>query len=577
MKILVCSIPKAGTYFISNLLKEAGFQPTNWHIGATGWQDYGDGNLEKQRHNPETYTKIERPESVIQRIPEGHFAVSHLGPHQIGSFDGHVIFVRRDLRSVLPSFHRWINDGKRWLDLWPKRDYTSDQISFLHFLFDCHPRIYFEIQQASQWIGQTGSRAFSDVSYEGLTGEFGAHHQDQEIRALFTELGIEDKFDGLSRLIDQAKAAKSLTKLEKKTSVSYTDIWTDESKLLFDRLGYSSLNRKLGYEGTGIACNRLFYLAAPKESIACPVCECKTTVDLPIVDRYQMRLTASLCDRCGHGFVDPMPTVESVQNFYKNSYWELYVGSNLENERSKSRFRSHQILHSVFRHAAFRPAKAIDVGSGSGGMLYALREYFGNIEVTATEPSDQAVKDLLELGFTDVHHHDWQTVLADKPEGHYDFLTCTHVLEHLREPRKIVKNCVHHLADGGYAYFEVPNLLSDKWSGSSFFHIGHLQYFQPWSLERLLREAGLAPLAVLHGETIEWPWGVGILCRKSPDARSQAPLTRHPEASEVIKHVRSRLNAPSGNLKKALNQVLLHALPPAVYRPIKAVAKRILG
>jgi predicted SAM-dependent methyltransferase len=77
-----------------------------------------------------------------------------------------------------------------------------------------------------------------------------------------------------------------------------------------------------------------------------------------------------------------------------------------------------------------------------------------------------------------------------------DLLTMSHVLEHIPEPIDFLKKIRSSILNpGGTIFLEVPNEPSIwveqqiKWQRQG---LGHLNYFTPASLERLLRDAGYA-------------------------------------------------------------------------------------
>ena len=70
----------------------------------------------------------------------------------------------------------------------------------------------------------------------------------------------------------------------------------------------------------------------------------------------------------------------------------------------------------------------------------------------------------------------------------FDTITLFHVLEHLAEPRNVIKKMYEILNYGGHLVIEVPNLESKRTSPTNHFFAAHLAYYTSLSLAALLEE-----------------------------------------------------------------------------------------
>jgi hypothetical protein len=82
------------------------------------------------------------------------------------------------------------------------------------------------------------------------------------------------------------------------------------------------------------------------------------------------------------------------------------------------------------------------------------------------------------------------------PTDNFDVITCTDVLEHLYEPREVLRNVCKWLKPGGIFYVFVPNIIS--WEARIFrsYWYGldlprHVHHFTAKSLEHLATSVGL--------------------------------------------------------------------------------------
>lgn len=141
--------------------------------------------------------------------------------------------------------------------------------------------------------------------------------------------------------------------------------------------------------------------------------------------------------------------------------------------------------------------RALEIGTGTGALLERLVRA-GFAEVVGIEPSHAAiaaaspsVRGLIRAGVFDA---------ADFVPGSFDLICCFQTLEHLPEPRALVQSCARLLRPGGvlalvtHDYAAPLNRMLGR--RSPIIDIEHLQLFCRASLDRLLRDAGLPPLAM---------------------------------------------------------------------------------
>jgi SAM-dependent methyltransferase len=81
---------------------------------------------------------------------------------------------------------------------------------------------------------------------------------------------------------------------------------------------------------------------------------------------------------------------------------------------------------------------------------------------------------------------------------YYDFIMCTHVLEHLINPIEVLYEIKNALTDDGIIYIEVPlqlNELNNSQSETHFMH-EHINFFNPKSMKSLLELAGFETIFI---------------------------------------------------------------------------------
>jgi SAM-dependent methyltransferase len=144
-----------------------------------------------------------------------------------------------------------------------------------------------------------------------------------------------------------------------------------------------------------------------------------------------------------------------------------------------------------------RRGRVLDIGTGTGVLLERLLDA-GFAEAVGIEPSAAAiagaavaVRGLIREGVF---------VEADFEPESFDLICCFQTLEHVPEPRVLVRSCARLLRPGGalalvtHDYAAPLNRLLGR--RSPIIDIEHLQLFCRPSLDWLLDDAGLPPLEI---------------------------------------------------------------------------------
>jgi SAM-dependent methyltransferase len=138
--------------------------------------------------------------------------------------------------------------------------------------------------------------------------------------------------------------------------------------------------------------------------------------------------------------------------------------------------------------------RVLEIGTGTGVLLERLLD-LGFAEAVGVEPSQAAicaaavrVRGLIREGVF---------VETDFAPESFDLICCFQTLEHVADPRALVRSCTRLLRPGGalalvtHDYAAPLNRLLGR--RSPIIDIEHLQLFCRASLQRLLRDAGVPP------------------------------------------------------------------------------------
>ncbi len=139
--------------------------------------------------------------------------------------------------------------------------------------------------------------------------------------------------------------------------------------------------------------------------------------------------------------------------------------------------------------------RLLDVGCSSGAFVSSARRL--GIDAEGVEPASAPVKTALDSGLK-VYQGSLEEV--NLPSGSYDVMTLFEVLEHLKDPLSLLKECHRVLITGGLLVIRTGN--TESWSAhyqmarweyfSIAAHGGHISFFNPASMGRLAERSGFS-------------------------------------------------------------------------------------
>jgi 2-polyprenyl-3-methyl-5-hydroxy-6-metoxy-1,4-benzoquinol methylase len=229
---------------------------------------------------------------------------------------------------------------------------------------------------------------------------------------------------------------------------------------------------------------------------SCPICNGATTHGFSAKNYAFSRCVSK---DCGHIFVDPIPSFEELDVYYaKNT-------SGLENSDSWTMADDYasnpQLVHDFYSKNRIRflrnrgylseRTSVLDVGCSTGMFLRVLKDQ-GNNDVCGVDVSIEQV----------AHCQDINQIRAFRdlnqiPTGEQFDLVCLYaVLEHVPNPREVMRDSVERLSIGGRLIVDVPNYRSlyRVLTGKQWLWLippVHLGYFSPKSMRKLAATASL--------------------------------------------------------------------------------------
>ncbi len=202
------------------------------------------------------------------------------------------------------------------------------------------------------------------------------------------------------------------------------------------------------------------------------------------------------CKICGHFTAKHRI---KVSEFYKKNYSLISHGKDMKkkfdkinNLKSKSdnHHRVKRIL-SYFKRYRKKEINLLDVGSGLSIFLYELRKKV-DWKLIGIEPDINFVNFAKQLNINIIHSNLKSNTFK---KDNFNVITMNKIIEHVKDPVKLLKISKKLLINKGYIYIEVPDgYAASKHKDNKFreeFFVDHLHVFSKKSLKNCIKLAGL--------------------------------------------------------------------------------------
>ncbi len=227
------------------------------------------------------------------------------------------------------------------------------------------------------------------------------------------------------------------------------------------------------------------------EKPACPLCG---SAERRTLYKLDPPYTVTRCANCGMAYLYPRLGEAAMREVYRQaSYYERggvgYSDSSYHAQASALRVTFQRFLGNLARRH-LTGGHLLEVGCGYGYLLDEARSFFD--ERTATEFSIEGAAAGRATG-AEVFLGGIEEVPADRK---FDCVIATQVIEHVYEPRRLVKEMAQRVKPGGHIVLATPDIggvlsrcMGRRWP--SLKAPEHVLYFDFTRLKSLLEEAGL--------------------------------------------------------------------------------------
>ncbi len=224
--------------------------------------------------------------------------------------------------------------------------------------------------------------------------------------------------------------------------------------------------------------------AVQNQILLCPLCGTEGSRPwIKAPDRFHGRkevFNLVRCPTCSIVWLPDPPKPAEMAYHYGLDYHQLISSSGETAVAAKWRTPRERVLKMV------RGGAVLDLGCSSGGFLQSLKNE--NLKLYGIEISPEEAQRATKNSGAQVFVG--EILDADFPPESFDVVTCFHVLEHVYDPKEVLRKVRCWLKPGGVFYLLIPNiealevsLFHSYWYGLELPR--HLYHYSPASLRRL--------------------------------------------------------------------------------------------
>ena len=167
----------------------------------------------------------------------------------------------------------------------------------------------------------------------------------------------------------------------------------------------------------------------------------------------------------------------------------------------------HEYAVTLVQAALPAGGRVLEVGAGCGALAVRLRDAGFDVVPTDLDPPHEWIHRL------DLDHPEW----TDETRGPFDMVVCVETLEHVENPRQVLRSIRSLLRAGDQLLVSTPNIThphsrlkmllrgSPLYFGPSHYHQpGHITMLPDWMLTEHVRLAGFGGLEVKRGGAMDY-------------------------------------------------------------------------
>lgn len=279
--------------------------------------------------------------------------------------------------------------------------------------------------------------------------------------------------------------------------------------------------------------------------INCPLCDRDDYIEIyhQKAKWLNIKYTNVVCKNCGFIFRNPTTDWKDYLQLYKldNSLLSSTQYVNYEEGSRSSKLRSER-LKFLFDNISFNRGNVLDVGGGDGFLLDGFDNNLWNkVMIEPGNLANVAKRKGIKVFKVGIEKFDYQK--------NFNIIMCISVMEHLLNPKVIVKKAFKLLNNSGYLFLEVPNSLKPSIKISEFYSFEHICGFTLDSLQYLLNSEGFKILIIDNDCSVS---SLRIIAKKDNQLKGTSPKF---DCSKII-NVINRYKLERSNFEKLIKEKL---------------------
>lgn len=282
----------------------------------------------------------------------------------------------------------------------------------------------------------------------------------------------------------------------------------------------------------------------------CPICKSSKNTLINEFKKYQFFTDSSVpkktdiknvqCNKCFFIFQNPAYTREALSKLFAEA--TLSYGNTVKSKQDQIRwFKNNNLI--------WENSSILDVGCWDGDFLNYFPDY---VKKYGVDIDKNIIKESLKKNKKlNLFYGDFEYFKTKKK---FDIISILHVLEHLRNPIKVLKNLRNLLKDSGKLVVEVPVLENQKTNSiDGFVTIQHMSHFSKTSLFNMLTLSGWNVEKYLFVKSYN---AIRVICIKSHNVNKKIDLNKNDVSK--IKKIQKDLSKKIAKINSKINKFKLN-------------------
>jgi len=224
----------------------------------------------------------------------------------------------------------------------------------------------------------------------------------------------------------------------------------------------------------------------------CPLCAEKDTEVLSEKNKYGIIQRIVICKHCGLIYWDNGIDQTATNDFYDNYYVDLCVG-NIGSEKifEYQYQRGKNVLKFLIEHNIDNPKRALEIGCGTAGISFALKEYYKNCDFYGLDYRDEDIEFSKDNKIKIFKYTD--SIYSDLRKYNFDLIIANHVVEHFVDLRSELLKIKSIMSKDTVLFIGVPGTLKTYEYYNYFLEsisLDHNYYFTTSTLNNIMTALG---------------------------------------------------------------------------------------